>query len=99
MYLVREVFHTKPGKTKELVNKFKQVAPYFEKNGMRDVKIMTDIASKYWTMVMEYKVENPGDFLSELREVTSRPEVKSHMEGYMDLVEDGNREIFLIENS
>ena len=38
MYLVREVFHTKRDKTKELVNKFMQVVPQFENNAIRDVK-------------------------------------------------------------
>jgi hypothetical protein len=99
MYLVREVFHTKPGKTKELVDKFKKVVPHFENNGIRDVNIMTDIASTYWTMVMEYEVDDPGSFFNELREITSQPEVKKNMEGYMDLVEKGHREIFLIEHN
>jgi hypothetical protein len=98
MYLVREVFHTKPGKTGELVNKFKQVVPHLENNGISEVNIMTDIASTYWTMVMEYKVEDPGYHLKELREITSQPEFKKNMEGYMDLVEKGSREIFMIEN-
>lgn len=98
MYLVREVFHTKPGKAKELVKKFKQTAPYFEKQGMKGFKVMTDIATTYWTVVLESEVEDLSQFAKEIRGGgTSHPEVEKIMEGYMDLVEGGYREIFLIE--
>lgn len=97
MYLVREVFHTKPGKAKELVKKFKQMAPYFEKQGMKGFKVMTDIATTYWTVVLESEVEDLADFAKEVRGGTSQPEVEKIMEGYMDLVDGGFREIFLIE--
>jgi hypothetical protein len=97
MYLIREVFHTKPGKAKELVKKFKQTAPYFEKEGMKGLKVMTDIATTYWTVVLESEVEDLAEFAKELRGATSQPEVEKIMEGYMDLVDGGYREIFLIE--
>lgn len=97
MYLVREVLHTKPGKAKELVRKFKQAAPYFEKQGMRGFKIMTDIATTYWTVVMESEVEDLSMFLKEVRNATGQPEAEKIMAGYMDLVEGGHREIYLIE--
>ena len=97
MYLVREVFHAKPGKAKELVKKFKMAAPYFEKQGMKGFKIMTDIATTYWTVVFESEVENLADFAKEVRGATAQPELEKIMEGYMDLVEGGHREIFLIE--
>jgi hypothetical protein len=97
MYLIREVFRTKPGKAKELVKKFKQAAPYFEEQSMKNLKVMTDIATTYWTVVLESEVENLADFAKEVRGGTAQPEVEKIMEGYMDLVEGGHREIFLIE--
>ena len=75
MYLVREVFYTKPGKAKELVTKFKQVLPFFEKQGAKNPRIMTDIATTYWTVVFESEVEDLGDFAREIRGETSEPEV------------------------
>jgi len=97
MYLIRDIFHTKPGKAKELVKKFKQAAPYFEKQGMGKFKIMTDIATTYWTVVMESEVDDLSAFAKEVRGGTSQPELGKIMEGYMDLVEGGYREIFIIE--
>jgi hypothetical protein len=97
MYLIRDVFHTKPGKAKELVKKFKQAAPFFERQGLTDYKVMTDIATTYWTVVLESEVEDLSIFAKEMRSGSPDPEVGKIMEGYMDLIEGGFREIFLIE--
>jgi len=97
MYLVRDVFHTKPGKAKELVKKFKQAAPFFEKQGMKGFRVMTDIATTYWTVVLESGVDDLGVFAREVRGGTSEPELAKIMEGYMDLVTGGYREIYLLE--
>jgi hypothetical protein len=98
MYLIREVFKAKPGKAKELVRKLKEASKYFEKDMMKNFKIMTDIATTYWTIVMEHEVEDLGRFASEVRGGEKPlPEVEKIMEGYMDLIEGGYREIYLLE--
>ena len=97
MYLVRDVFQAKPGKAKELVSKFKQAAPHFVRDGMKGSRIMTDIAATYWTVVLELEVEDLADFQKHVRGATSQPEVRKIMEGYMELVQGGHREIFVIE--
>ena len=98
MYLVREVFHTKPGKAKELVKKLKLAEPYFKESGMGNYKVMTDIATTYWTVVIETEVEDLGQFAKEVRGGGKpQPELEKIMEGYIDLVDGGFREIFLIE--
>lgn len=98
MFLIRDVFKTKPGKAKELVKKFKQAAPYMEKEGMKNFKIMTDIATDYWTVVMESEMEDLGRFGREIRGgSTMDPNLIKIMEGYMDLVVGGFREIYLLE--
>ena len=98
MYLVRDVFKAKPGKAKELVKKFKEAAPYFVKaEGSNTIKVLTDISSSYWTVVLHSEVEDIGHFMSQLRGSTSTPEIANIMKGYLDLVDGGYREIFLIE--
>lgn len=97
MFLVREVFNCKPGKAKEIVKKFKQASQYMENEHMKSIKIMTDIAAPYWTVVMQYEVDDLGEFAKEVRGGTSQPEVENIMKGYIDLVNGGYREIFLIE--
>lgn len=97
MYLVREVFNTKPGKAKELVKKFKMSAPLMEKQGMQGFRIMTDISGKYWTVVAEFQTEDLTAFAKEARSGRPDPEMEKIMSGYMDLLDGGYREIFLLE--
>ena len=59
--------------------------------------MLTDVVSNYWTVVIESEVEDIGSFMSKLRSATASPELKEIMKGYMECVESGYREIFLIE--
>ena len=98
MYLIREVFQTRPGKAKDLVKMFKLAAPHFEKMGdMKNMKVMTDAVGKYWTVVVESETTDMGAFFSNMRGATMSDELKDIMKGYMDCVEGGHREIFIIE--
>jgi hypothetical protein len=98
MYLIREVFKAKPGKAKELVKKFKAATPIFEKSGEgQNHKILTDVVAGYWTVIMQWETDDLGKFAANLRSTTGSPELGEIMKGYIDLVEGGHREIFLIE--
>jgi hypothetical protein len=96
MYLVRDIFHCKPGKAKELVNKFKQTIPFMEERHLMNARLMTDVVSNFWTVILEGEVNNLSDF-ENTKGFTSQEKVKEIMAGYMDLVEGGKREIFRIE--
>ena len=98
MYLIREVFQAKPGRAKDLVKMFKQAAPHFEKmGGGKNMKVLTDIVSTYWTVVVESETDDIGGFFTNLRSATMSDELKAIMKGYMDCVEGGRREIFMVE--
>jgi hypothetical protein len=98
MFLIREVFKAKPGKAKELVKKFKAAAPFFEKMGEgKNHMVMTDVVADYWTVVMQWETDDLGKFATNLRGGTASPELMEIMKGYIDLVEGGHREIFLVE--
>jgi len=98
MYLIREVFQAKPGKAGALVKMFKAAMPHFEKTeGMKNSKIMTDATGNYWTVVIQSEMEDMGKFFTDLRGATASDELKEIMKGYIDLVEGGHREIFVIE--
>lgn len=98
MYQIREVFHAKPGKAKDLVKMFKQAIPHFEKTGeARNMKVLTDIVSNYWTVIVESETEDIGKFITNLRSANLSDEIKDIMKGYMDCIEGGSREIFMIE--
>ena len=96
MYLVRDIFKCKPGKAKELVNIFKQTIPFMEGENISNARLLTDVVSEYWTVVLETEVETLADFENR-RGFTSKPEVQEIMKDYMTIVEGGKREIFKIE--
>jgi hypothetical protein len=102
MYIVREVFHCKPGKVRAMVDKFKAMNAIGEGSGMPKMRIMTDFcAEHYWTIVAEMEVQD----LKAFEEMMSNPKMSAEdtkkfeevMTGYHDLVHDGRREIFKLE--
>ena len=98
MYIVRNVFHCKPGQVRPLVEKFKALAPIMEKMGARRPRILTDVSGQpSWTMISEVEVENVSDYLEKAQTALSGAEVRSIMEGYHDLVDNGRREILKLE--
>ncbi|MCW8811899.1 MAG: hypothetical protein OQJ93_08150 [Ignavibacteriaceae bacterium] len=96
MYLIRDTFHCKPGMAKELVKKFKQTIPFMKEQNMHNTRLMTDVVSNYWTVVLELEVETLAEFENH-KGFTSQPKVKEIMKDYMTLVKGGKREIFNIE--
>jgi heme-degrading monooxygenase HmoA len=97
MYVVRDVFRCKPGQAKVLAEKFKQTIPSMEKlDGFRNCRVMVDVVAGYWTVVMEAEFESLGDFEAHMSSFGKRPEVQTALEGYMDLVDGGHRELFRI---
>jgi len=97
MYLVRDIFNAKPGKAKDLVAKFKEMAPYMNEMGMKGMRVMTDAVADYWTVVAESEVESLDAYFDMGRRERDNAKVGEIMQGYMDLVEGGRREVFRIE--
>jgi heme-degrading monooxygenase HmoA len=96
-YKVRDVFRCKPGKAKDLVEKFKKTfASMQEVDGFRNPQIMVDAVASYWTVVIESEVDSLERFEKHQNEYSSRPDVREAMAGYMDLVDGGHREIWRI---
>jgi len=97
MYLVRDIFNAKPGKAKDLVAKFKALEPYMTEIGMKGMRVMTDAVASYWTVVAESEVESLDEYFDMGRRERGDARIGEIMEGYMDLVEGGRREVFRIE--
>ena len=96
-YKVRDVFRCKPGKARELVERFKRTFKSMEeKDGFRNPQIMVDAIADYWTVVLESEVDTLAQFEKHQAEYSSRPEVREAMSGYMELVEGGHREVWRI---
>lgn len=97
MFVVRDIFRCKPGRAKDLVAKFKRTVPSMEQlDGFTNVRIMVDAIADYWTVVVEADVESLDAFERHMRDFGARPDVRDAMEGYMDLLEGGRREMWRI---
>jgi hypothetical protein len=95
MLVIRNVFRCKPGQAKNLVKILKETITKAQSEGiMREARVMTDIASTFWTVVFEMQTESLEVWE---REMQPRAGARSAMEGYMDLVDGGHREIFKVE--
>jgi hypothetical protein len=90
MYVIREVLHCKPGKVRQMVEKFR---------GQEPLRLLTDVTGEpYWTIVAEAKVERIDDFFAMEQQLTANETLRNTMADYHDLVESGRREIYRIEN-
>ena len=102
MLLVREIMFCKPGKTRPLVEKFLAMSKLSEKAGMKKFRILTDLSSeRYWMVVSEMEMESLQEFDDMMsgkgmNEVAMK-EMEVIMKGYHDLVDHGRREIYKIE--
>ena len=92
MLLIRDIMYCKPGKVRQMVDKF----------GQPKMRIMTDFcAEQYWTIVAELELKSLDEFEKMGRGEGMSPEVGKEMErimkDYHDLVDSGRREIYTIE--
>jgi len=105
MYQIRDVFYAKPGKAKELVKLFKAMTGEMERSGIKNVKILTDSVSSYWTVIIESEVEDLNSFLNVAHNASKevmkgnkmKEETRAPSPDYRDLITGGYREIFRVE--
>ncbi len=98
MYLVRDVFKAKAGKSKELLAKLKAATPLFQTEGVKGIRLMSDTSTSFWTIVWEFEVEKIEDYFKMSSQIDTDSKIYSKMEGYQEHVLEGHREIFKIEN-
>lgn len=97
MFVIRNVFKCKPGKAKALIEKLKKANEFMINAGaVENQRVLVDEVATFWTVVIEVEVEDMAKFAESMQEYGSRADVQQAMEGYMDLVDGGYREIFRI---
>ena len=95
MFVIRNVFKCKPGKSKQLAEKFKAAHDLMAGMGVTP-RVLVDEVASFWTVVVEVEVEDMGAFDKLMHERAGNADVQQAMAGYMDLVEGGYREIFKV---
>jgi hypothetical protein len=98
MYVIREVLHCKPGKVRQMAEKFRAISRALQEMGHEPMRLLTDVTGEpFWTIVAEAKVEKIDDFFAVEQKLTANESVAKAMADYHDLVESGRREIFRVE--
>jgi hypothetical protein len=99
MYVIREVLHCKPGKVRQMVEKFKQISTIVTEMGHEPMRLLTDVTGEpFWTIVSEANVEKIDDFFAMEQQLMANETLRKAMADYHDLVDSGRREIFRIES-
>jgi hypothetical protein len=99
MYVIREVLHCKPGKVRQMAEKFKEISTVLTDMGQEPMRLLTDVAGEpFWTIVAEARVEKIDDFFAIEQKLMANQALGRAMADYHDLVDSGRREIFRIES-
>ena len=99
MYVIREVLNCKPGKVRQMVEKFTQISMVLKDMGHEPMRILTDVTGEpYWTVIAEAKVEKIDDFFAMEQKLTTNETLRKTMADYHDLVDRGRREIYRLES-
>ena len=97
MYVIREVLNCKPGKVRQMVEKFRSISTVLKEMGQEPMRLLTDVTGEpYWTIIAEAKVEKIDDFFAMEQTLMSNPTLQKTMADYHDLVASGRREIYRI---
>ena len=99
MYVIREVLHCKPGKVRQMVDKFKGISTALKDMGHEPLRLLTDVTGEpFWTIVAEANVEKIEDFFAMEQTLMANESLRKAMADYHELVENGRREIYRIES-
>jgi len=99
MYMIREVLHCKPGKVRQMVEKFRTISSVLQDLGQAPMRLLTDVTGEpFWTVVAEAEVERIDDFFTFEEKLTANETLRKTMADYHELVESGRREIYRIES-
>lgn len=97
MLLMRDVFKCKPGRSKALADQLKRAMSLLEgTGGFNSFRILIDSVGDFWTVVIESEIEELSQFQQHMREWGEREDVRDVMNGYLENVESGYREVFRI---
>jgi hypothetical protein len=99
MYVIREVLNCKPGKVRQMVDKFRAISMVLKEMGQEPLRVLTDVTGEpFWTIVAEAKVEKIDDFFATEQSLMGNETLRKTMADYHDLVDHGRREIYRLES-
>ena|SRR5262245_39154196 len=99
MYVIREVLNCRPGKVRQMVEKFRAISTAMEKLEHTPLRLLTDVTGEpFWTVIAEVSVERVDDFFALEQRLMADESLGRLMADYHDLVDRGRREIYRVES-
>ncbi len=99
MYVIREVLNCRPGKVRNMIEKFRSISIVLRQMGQEPLRVLTDVAGEpFWTVVAEARVEKIEDFFAIEQQLMANEGLRKTMADYHELVDRGRREIYRIES-
>jgi len=99
MYVIREIVNCKPGKVREMVEKFRGISTVMKDMGHEPLRLFTDVTGEpFWTIVAEMQVEKIDDFFAMEEMLMANETLRKTMSDYHELVQRGRREIYRVES-
>jgi hypothetical protein len=99
MYVIREVLNCRPGKVRDMVEKFRGISSALKEMGQEPLRVLTDVTGEpFWTIVAEAKVETVDEFFALERRLMANEALRETMGDYHDLIDHGRREIYRVES-
>ena len=99
MYVIREIVNCKPGKVREMVEKFRGISTVMKDMGHEPLRLFTDVTGEpFWTIVAEMEVEKIDDFFAMEEMLMANETLRTTMSDYHELVQRGRREIYRVES-
>jgi hypothetical protein len=98
MYVIREVLNCKPGRVREMVQKFRELSTVLVGMGQEPLRVLTDVTGeRFWTIVAEARVERIDDFFAIEKHLMANESLQKTMADYHSLIDRGRREIYRLE--
>ena len=99
MYVIREILNCKPGKVRQMVEKFKSISTVLKDMGQEPLRLLTDVTGEpFWTLVAEARVEKIDDFFAMEQKVMANETLRKGMADFHELIASGRREIYREES-
>jgi hypothetical protein len=99
MYVIREVVNCKPGKVRQMLEKFRVLSTALTGMGQEPLRVLTDVTGEpFWTVVAEARVAKIDDFFAIEHSLRANETLRQTMADYHDLVDSGRREIYRLES-
>ena len=99
MILIRDVFQLRFGAAREAVALWREGLDFLRRGGLaKDVRLLTDLAGPYYTLVLESTYDDLSTFDREMHEAMT-DEWRAWYQRFVPLVQSGHREVFTIVGS